>query len=365
MVTTQQVQGKQAEIVREHLNGGLREVTELSEGSALVMFFVQKLGKAAADQIREKIEAIGGAINEHFLGQVLDALQARGFISYSKGKRPDGAVGQMWKVKRAAYAAPPEVAHIDELLPRLIATDDAQRLLDGLNEAEAEGDGTSKAKSKLGYTDYVQVQVTFRTLDELLGSQPSSPWLEQLIKKSPYNGVADGEDDTLRFWRDARNGNLLIGSDAVAGWIRTGLRDQGFGEAVVQYIGFDAVQIQPTKPLVQVALPVIAHGGPGGGGGKGRGITTYEAVQPGQTFSITFRVPTRGFMPPERFVAWLCDYAPRPVRGISPARGKRFGKLEVIGWRDLGKVTDFVASAKAVEDLLSDDAKALRASLQI
>ena len=48
----------------------------------------------------------------------------------------------------------------------------------------------------------------------------------------------------------------------------------------------------------------------------------------------------------------------RPLRGLSPARGARFGRMEMVGFRVLGESRSgkaFVGSV--VEDLRSDEAK--------
>lgn len=317
-------------------------VEELVEASVLAMFFIQKLGKAHVDEILAKIEATGGAIDEHLLTQAVEALQARGLVSYARGrKKGTGESVKMWKPKQAIWAAPPEVAHITELLPALVSTPEAQDLITRLNADEAEGAGEKKATRKLGYDEYVEVEATFVTMDELLGSQPASPWLDKIVKASPFNGVkAD-----LRFWRDQADGALVIGADAVRGWLRTGMRTEGFADVVATYIGIAPIRIKPKQAMVQIALPVVDMRG-----GGGKGLNTYEAIQPGQPIVMRFRIPTRGFMTVERFKVWLAGYAPNPIRGISPARGARYGALAMTDFKVIGDLR----SARTLLDSVMD-----------
>jgi hypothetical protein len=332
-------------------NGNLT-VDDVVEASVLAMFVVQKLGKASVEEVREKLEAMSGKIDEHLLMQAVEALQARGLVSYARGRQKGtGESVRMFKPRQSIWAAPPEVAHITELLPALVATPEAQDLIETLNAGEAEGEGEKKSKRKLGYDEYVEVEAEFLTLDELLGSQPPSPRLDQLVKASPYNGV----EADLRFWRNPGDGAILIASDAVRGWLRTGLRTEGYSDSVASYVGVSAARIYPKKKLQQVCLPIVDSSG--GGQGRGKGTPTYECVQPGERLMIRFRLPRRGFMSPAQFKAWLVGYAPRPIRGISPARGARFGKLALVGFREVADLKSATGLINSVVEELPEEAK--------
>ena len=59
---------------------------------------------------------------------------------------------------------------------------------------------------------------------------------------------------------------------------------------------------------------------------------------------------------------WLASYAPRPHRGLSPARGRRFGKMELVDYKIHGLSSMAEHSLGAVIDgLESDEAKKLYA----
>jgi hypothetical protein len=337
-----------ADELSRRVKDGVLELDDLVEASIIAMFFIQKLGKADLTQIREKIEAQSGRVNEHVLAQAVEALQARGLVAYARGRTKGGDSVTMWKPRQILWAAPPEVAHLTKLLPLLVATPESQRLIEALNTGEKIGEGEEKAKSRLGYDEYVQIEADFVTIDELLGSQPASPWLDEIVKRSPHNGV----EAQLRFWRDAADGALLIGADTVRAWLRTGLRTAGYADATAGYLAVDAVRIVPEKPLRQTALPVVdaRQGG-------GKGLNTYEVVQPGQHITVRVRMPSRGFMSAEQFRIWLAGYAANPMRGISPARGARYGKLAMVGYRVIGETRSARAFVGAVMDGIPEEAR--------
>lgn len=349
---------KPAEVAATPAEGAPKmEIAELVEASVLAMFFCQKLGQASAEDVREKIVAGGGEINEHLLSQALEALRARGLLSYARGRKAGGESIKMYRPRQVIWASPPEVAHLVDLLPRLVATPEAQQLIAKLNAAEEDGDGEEKARRKLGYDEYQDIVAEFLTIDQMLGSQPGSPYLDRLVKRSERLLKTSAPDDCdLRFWRDT-DGALLIGADAVRGWLRTGLRTQGFADAAASYIGVSPARIFPKQPLTQTALPVVdARSG-------GKGLVSYETLEPGERFTLRFRIPVRGFMSPAKFRAWLTGYGPLPVRGLSPARGARFGKVALVGFNVLGETRSAKSFIGAVFDDLPEEAKRFAATV--
>jgi hypothetical protein len=330
--------------VVENLKG--IEIEDVVEVSVVALFFVQKLGKASAGNISDGIQKIHGEVNPNTLEQALEGLRARGLLSYARGKSKAGESVQMYKTTKVKWAQPPEVAHISDLLPALVATEEAKKIISILNDAESEGDGDSKSKRKLGYEDYYEIRVDFITMNPLMGSTPPSPYLDTIVKKSPYPYP---EKADLRFWRDSETGAVVIPSDVVGAWVRTGLRF-GFGlaDSAAHYISASEIHIMP-KEIVQASLPIIDQTTR-----KGLGIQTFECLPKGIEFSAHFRVPSRGISEPEKFVAWMMSYAPRPVRGLSPARGRRFGRLEVVGYKIFGQSEKIENALGSVVDAFED-----------
>lgn len=327
----------------------LEDVVEIS---VVAMFFVQSIGQASVKDVDDKITDIHGAVNEHILHQSMEGLRARGLLSYARGTSKDGSSIKMYKTTKVKWSQPPEVAHIKNLLPALLATPEAQGVINALNDAEESGKGgTKKAKSRLGYTEYYDLRATFITKTPIIGSQPNSPYLDKLIGKCPYPCPKTEKGQAiLRFWRDEASGAVVIPSDTISGWLRTGLR-YGFGlsDAVAQYVGVSDAHIMPTS-LGQMSLPIIDPRTR-----QGLGINSYEVLSKGTEFTISFRLPKKGLIEPIKFVAWLAAYVPRPIRGLSPARGKRFGKLELVDYKILGISSSIESALAAVVDDIQDD----------
>ena len=347
--------GKDALPIRERLKAlgrdGKVTLEDLTEVSILAMFLVQKLGKATLDDIVAKAQEIYADINPNVLEQSLEALRARGLLSYASGRRKDSQHVKMWKTRKVIWSAPPEVAHVADLLPALVDTKEGHELIDALNSSEKDA-GKKKSKRGPDIDDYVDIEVTFMTLDVLIGSQPESPWLNKLI--SPEHRKIEAG---LRFQRNEITGALEIGSDVVRGWLRTALRTRDCGAASASHIAVSAPPLTPKK-LVQVTLPIIDMQTK-----RGLGLATHEGIEAGEKFSLIFRIPTRGFMEPDAFVAWLAIYAPNPIRGMSPARGGRFGKLAVVDHKILGRICDAEQALKNTAANLPPEAQEYYAKL--
>ncbi|KKL57227.1 hypothetical protein LCGC14_2237520 [marine sediment metagenome] len=359
MTATEKSNGKKSNgsNVKEQL--GTMQLDELVSVQVLSMYLVQKLGKASVTDVANKALEIHAEINMHLLDQALEGLRGRGLLSYARGKKTSGESVRMYKVAKVKWASPPEMAHIKDLLPALVCTEEAGRIMRILNGAEEIGDGESKSKRKLGYAEFFEIHTKFRLLNPMIGSQPSSPYLDELVKHSKTTGIKAPVECDLRFWRDDESGDVMIPSDVVCGWIRTAMRyGMDKADSASQYIAADDVRIRPKK-LYQVGLPVIDPKDR-----TGKGISTYELLKKGAIITINFRVPARGILDPKSFVMWLATYAPRPHRGMSPARGRRFGKMELVEYEIRGSSSIAANSLNAVFDSLeSDDAKKLYASL--
>lgn len=305
------------------VEGEMHEVTDLVEVSILLMFYIQHLGKASRDDCLARAVANGLTVNEHLADQALQALQARDFLSYARGRRASGVNVQMWRPKKSIWAKTPEVAQLRaaSLLSSLVATDGAKELIAQLNRNEEEPEGVAKARRALGYDRYVDVQIEFLTLDVFLGSQPKSPLLDGLLSDEHAELECD-----LRFARNHKR-EVILPPDVIRGWLRTSFRNRrpkGLGDTLAQYIGVTEGVLKFDK-LVQQVLPIIDMRSNAGG----RGILTYEAIEPGATFTVLFRIPTKGFMLPMEFVKHVAAYGPLPIRGLSPARGARYGQVAV------------------------------------
>jgi len=338
---------------------GYVTLEEIVETTILALFFIQKLGKASLDQVTEAMDGIKARVDRHLLEQACEALRARKMASVSSGRGPAASGGEsirMYRIRDISFSSTPETAHVKDLLPGLVATPEGQLLIDAMNELEEDGDGTKKAKTRLGYTDYVVVKATFVTINDITGSQPSSPYLDRLVKMSSFPCPKEAE---LRFDRHA-NGDIKIGSDVIRGWLRNGLRTKRLGEAAAQYIGVNDVRIVPKQKVEQVKYPVIDAQT-----GRGAGCPTYELIPAGEHIELTFTIPTKGLFTAEKFKLFLAGYGPNPTRGLSPSRGAKNGKVALIKFEELGKTEDDRAVIDSVMDLIPEEARAFYEQLLV
>jgi hypothetical protein len=68
-------------------------------------------------------------------------------------------------------------------------------------------------------------------------------------------------------------------------------------------------------------------------------------------------------MSPKQFRAWLASYGPLPIRGLSPARGARFGKVALVAFEELGENATATAMLGAVIDSLPEEARRFAAEI--
>jgi len=285
----------------------------------LALYVVQKLGQGTLTQVQTELrEKLKLEIHQNTLEIALDALRKRGFLSLNHGSDDEGNRLDLFGIRNLKFQAPPEVAHYSDLLPELLKTPEAEAIKAGLDEKEHQGETKEKA-SRLGYRDYYLVKARFRTLDPILGGMPKSPYLDKLLRMSENKVDAD-----VFFDRDS-DGAFVITSDQVAGWLRGNIRIANKGDVSI-YIGCSPAKFVPEKGRVeQIVLPVISQG-------KGCGLIKYEAVRAGVEFDITFNVPAHGVMSLPEFRSFLMLSGLQPIRGLSPARGKRYGRMLLIGF---------------------------------
>lgn len=333
-------------------------VDDLVPASVLLMFFVQKLGKASFDQIKAKVASAAVVMDEHLMRNALDALQARQFLSYAKGKAAGGEVVDMWKPRKANFSGMPDTAQVSQaFLSSLVSTKDAEEMLTSLNASEEEGDGRSKAKEKLKYADYYMAEITFKTSTTggrsgiLLGGRPSSPFFDSQVQRGPrYPG-----DAKLRFARNFE-GKPVIPFSNMKGWLADGLRSNNIGETAINYITMTGGLIEYPGKIQQHAQPVVDMSGASRGAG-GLGITTYEVIDAGATFKFTFTVPRRGLFTFTQFVGFLIRYAATSSRGLSNARSNEHGYVEIADAKFLGETRMAKASIEAIMDNMSPEAQ--------
>jgi hypothetical protein len=261
-------------------------------------------------------------------------------------------------MRKLGSSAPLEFAHMRDLLPELFRSSSNEDALGEFNDKEQGGE--SKATRKLGYQDYIGIKFKFRTLEPLLGSQPAKQngYMAELASRYPHTSNGSPVAADLIFSRSP-TGLLELGADAVRNWLGIGLRQLNFPDASTQYLSMRPVQFNPHAPLTQFANPIIDKRT-----NTGIGMATFELLPAGQILELYLKYPSRFSnrdLQPKDLALFFAGYAPAPLRGISPAKGGRFGRMELIKYEVLSHTTDVVQTAKSIADLgiLSQEAKDL------
>lgn len=319
-----------------------RRLKDLLEITLVGVYLIQKLGKPVTKEIvaaaKEKLNCI---IHPRTLERALDGAKSRGFIAKLDMQIESGEVATCWKMKDMQWKQPPEYAHIKDLLPVLLHTEEANTIKEWFDAKETKGK-TKKARGNI-VDDFHAFEFEAITLDPLLGSQINCQYSDAIKKAFPTN-LDEGEVEVDGIWqRDELTGEFIIAPDIMQGWfISNAGRYSGLPEARGLYIAFAPVRIQPNNiftsngkgEIYQYVLPVnSSKSGPAA-------PKPYEAIPAGQKITVRFIAPTKGCLLPDQYEALCIAAGLRPRRGISPARGRRFGRFMLTSFRDYGAVKD-------------------------
>jgi hypothetical protein len=319
-----------------------RRLKDLLEVTLVGVYLIQKLGKPLTKEIqqaaREKLKCL---IHPRTLERALDGAKSRGFIAKLDVQVETGEVATCWKMKDMQWKQPPEYAHIKDLLPVLLHTDEANTIKDWFDAKESKGK-TKKTRGNI-VDDFHAFEFTAITLDPLLGSQINCQYSDAIKKEFPTS-LDTEEVEVDGIWqRDELTGEFIIAPDIMQGWfISNAARYCGLPEARGLYLAFAPVRIRPRRifpsngkgEVYQYVLPVnSSKSGPSA-------PKPYEAIPAGQEITVRFLAPTKGCLSPEQYEALCIMASTRPRRGISPARGRRFGRFMLTSFKDYGPVKD-------------------------
>jgi hypothetical protein len=322
---------------------------DLVEVTIIATYMVQMMGKPTLDELKIAIrEKLSCKIHPATLKRALEAAQKRSFVAINQSEGEDGQIRKVYSMKNLQWKQPPEYAYIGNLLPKLLATDAAQEIKDALDAEHNKGGGKSTKRNVIG--DYYAYRVKALLTDGVIGSQIHCPQTtearQQLGIKEPKtvvtgpNSPEKKKDDTTPamegiFVVDELTGDYIIPPDVMQGWVSTNItRLSELGEVRASYVAFDPVRIRPKRPPVQIVLPV---------NNKRQGAAApkaYEYIRAGEEIEINFMAPVRGMLSPEQWEKAFILAGARPLRGISPARGRRYGRFMVTSFECLGRVAD-------------------------
>ncbi len=308
----------------------LTPLDNLSEVTLTAVYLVQKHQMATLDEIidlaREKLAA---EIDKDILTRALRGAGKRGLVATERRKVKGKGSTLVYSLKTLAWRQPPEYAHITEILPALHkneVTDKAKAFFESLEEK-----GEKKKRRGNDIDDYATFRVSAITMDPLLGSQIACPYLDAIRERFPNDLVKNGIEVDGLWQRDELNGDYILAPDVLQGWWASNLtRFAGLQDAKAGYVAFAPIRFPASTPVMQYVLPVnSSRSGPAA-------PKPYEAIPAGQHFTITFMTPMKGILTDEQVEKVLLAASLKPRRGLSPARGRRFGHFLITKFERLG-----------------------------
>lgn len=312
----------------------IRVIEDTIEMGLIATFLVQKLGKPTLQEIgAAALAKCGARLPDKTLMRVLKGLAKRGFIAVENVQLDSGTTVKGFSMKTLAWKQPPEYAHISDLLPELLRTPEAEKLKSGFDAQEDKGDEKARRGNVIG--EYRTYRVKIVSVDPWLGSQPPSPMASAVRKKFPTkldSMLAKEEIEIESLWeRDPTDGAFVLCNEILQAWMRTNILHRvDLPAARHAYLAFMPIKIPyGSVTTQQLTLPVQSQSGPAA-------PKTYEAIMPPVEMEMVVTAPVKGFLMPEQFKRALALAGMNPMRGISPARGRRFGRFLVTDFKIIG-----------------------------
>ena len=306
--------------------GGRTKITDMVQIHVILAFVVQKLKKPVLAEIYQTLEDILQVdIAKNLIRRGLSGLNKADILATGNVMNATGALEPAWWMKTLWWSPSLELAYIVDLLPVLLSSPDTERLLAAFNAQE--GKGGKKKKVGNTYGDYHAYELIVYMVDYLMGGGISCPAVNLAHDKFKRKPI---EEMTGCFYIDPLTGEYCLTSDALVGWFRencTRFSDRAGASAV--YVAFDPIKFTP-KRVIQNVLPVQAAGG------KQAVPKHYETVEPGFFIKMRLSAPVRGGFTPAQMEKILTLALARPLRGLSPARGRKYGRGLVVSFKDMG-----------------------------
>lgn len=308
---------------------------DISEVKLIGVYLTQKIGMPTAEEIIEVAEdKLGCIIDKRTLERALHGASKQDIIARERKKiaSKGGQSHKVYSMKRLNWHAPPEYAHVSDLLPELIKTSELKEIKSWFDSKEKKGE--SKGQRGNVIDNYEAFEFTAMTLDPLLGSQIACEYSESIVEEFKLEGETVLDVDGV-WQRDGLSGEFIIAPDILQGWFASNAaRYIGLADSRVQYVAFAPVRFTPHEPPQQYMLPVN-NARQGASAPK-----PYEAIPAGQMLEFRFTAPTKGFLSPTQIEYVINMACLRPRRGFSPARGRRFGRAIVKSFTCLGSVKE-------------------------
>ena len=320
----------------------------MAEVGVIAAFIVQRLRKPTFDEIMEAVSApppkgIYASIHKNTMKRALEGLKKAKFVTDSSSSDEKGIGRQTWTM-RTAWPNTPEMIIVDSLLKVLNTNPEAETIMAWFNSQEDQG---TKKDTYKGPCECHFFRVSVIMTDIITGSQPDDGEVFNIVRERFPGRIEDDNIPVKNYWdRDEATGKYRISPDVLQGW--WGHNISGYfkvGRWWGELIAFKPILFTPHMDPVQVKLPCT-----GGKSGQNAGPQFYEAIMPGQEFVIEFTAPTKRYLTPAQFEAFFLLFGARPKRGLSPSRGRKYGRFAVTKFEDLGAV-DGMSTSLIINDI--------------
>jgi len=246
-----------------------------TETQIVIIYLCQMLGQPTISQIKKVIdEKMGISLNEIQITNALNSAKKRGILSVNHVQDSEtNELQDAYSMKDVRFSNPPEIAHIKNVLPRLLEDEGSKEMFE-LMEGE-HNEGKKKGGRLPDIRDYVRWEVSFTNILPVLGGQPFT------------NG-----GDVKATNKHRRIGKLIWipGNLWLRASIRNKLRMFNITESKALYLNISDCFLEPKQKLYQEICPSPAQQK----GGQGTGLASFEALEPNEIFVFELSFPTTG-----------------------------------------------------------------------
>jgi hypothetical protein len=281
----------------------LKKLNE-TETQIIVIYLCQMLGQPTVSQIQKVMdEKMSIQANEIEIKNALNAAKKRGLLSVGHVQDPQTKeVEDAYSMKDVRFANPPEIAHIKNVLPRLLEDEGSKDVFDAMEIEHIEG--KKKGGRLPDIRDYVKWKVTFTNVLPVLGGEPFTD-NGNVKATNKHRRIGD------KIWIP---GNL---------WLRAAIRDKlriyNITESKALYLNISDYFLDPKQKPYQQICPSPAQQK----GGAGTGLASFEALHPGEIFEFELAFPTTGGISEDIMKKLLTDNL------HIGAKGKDYGLLQL------------------------------------
>ena len=252
--------------------------TNKTETQVVCIYLCQMLGQPTIEEVQNTMKnKMDLKLNKIAIRNALNAGKKRGLLSVVHQQNDKtGEVEDAYSMKDVRFANPPEIAHIKNVLPKLLEDKGAKDIFDIMEGQHTEGE--KKGGRLPDIRDYVRWNVTFVNILPVLGGQPFTNG-DGIKATNKHRRIGD------KIWIP---GNLWVKSS-----IKNKLRYYNLNESKAMYMEVSDYFFKPKQKIGQEVCPSP----PQRRGGQGTGLATYESILPGEEFVFEISFPTTSGIP--------------------------------------------------------------------